>query len=110
MKGNNEIRHANVLSAFLLSINPAIKEEILYRTVFYALCLSAVNGELTTKGERFTYYFMMMIPHILPHTANSFQYFTLNEFVVWFISIILYAVIFGSIFTILQKNVISLLL
>ena len=59
---------SNFIDAFLLSLNPAIKEEILFRSVFYAFCLSVLNGSFMTTFEKITYRFMMIVPHVLPHT------------------------------------------
>lgn len=101
MKNNNEINHANILDAFLLSLSPALGEEILYRTVFYALIISTVKSNNKAK---FTYWFMMMIPHIIPHTAVYFDANFINSLITWPIYIILYAAIFGLIFTVLQKK------
>lgn len=101
MKNNNEINHANILDAFLLSLSPALGEEILYRTVFYALIISTVKSNNKAK---FTCWFMMMIPHIIPHTAVYFDANFINSLITWPIYIILYAAIFGLIFTVLQKK------
>lgn len=101
MKNNNEINHPNIISALLLSLNPALGEEILYRTVFYTLIISTIKDN---KKANFTCWFMMMIPHIIPHTTEYFNENFINSLITWPIYIILYTVIFGLIFTILQKK------
>ena len=104
MKGSNEIKSANVLQAFLLSLSPATIEEISCRTVFYAFCLSLVHGKFTTKWQKFTFWFMMMIPHILPHTTECFSNGILNGLISWIIITMLYVLVFGLVFAVLQKK------
>ena len=48
------------------ALQPGIAEEIVYRAVFAAFCIYLSDKE-QTKPERFTMYFMMIVPHALSH-------------------------------------------
>ncbi len=105
MLGSNALQPSNVFKAFLLALSPAIIEEVAYRTVFYAFCLSMISGEkLRTKGQELTVYFMMTVPHILPHTVECFNNGFLSGLMAWLISVVLYILIFGLIFAFLQRK------
>ncbi|MDF2700351.1 MAG: hypothetical protein K0Q49_1909 [Haloplasmataceae bacterium] len=86
---------------FLISLSPAIYEEITMRTFMYAYCLYLLNGEINTKIERFACWFMMIIPHVLIHTPDSFINFGLISGVM---TVLLYVVLFGLPFAFLQKK------
>lgn len=73
MKGSNAIALANIGKALIVSLNPAISEEITSRTLFLALCIYTVKGIPTSKKESFTCWFMMIVPHILPHMLFSLE-------------------------------------
>lgn len=104
MKGNNDVVLSNPAKAMLFSLNPAINEEITCRTVFYALCVYCMKGIPTTRKEKFTCYFMMMIPHILPHIMFDMSNGLVPELISFMVNLVLYVVIFGSVFAILQKK------
>ncbi|WP_286783069.1 type II CAAX prenyl endopeptidase Rce1 family protein [Streptococcus sp. UBA4344] len=105
MLGSNPLQPSSVFKAFLLSLSPAIIEEIAYRTVFYAFCLSMVSGQkLQSKGQELTAYVMMTIPHILPHTVECFKNGFLSGLLEWLISVVLYLLIFGLVFAFLQRK------
>lgn len=103
MKGSNVIVKADVLKAFVYALNPATMEEVALRTVFYAFCLSCASGRLESKKQRFTAWFMMIIPHIIPHLTFDISN-GISGVIMWFIYLALYIVIFGFIFAFLQKK------
>lgn len=89
------------ISYFLTALSPAISEEITMRAVLYAFCLHLLQGQVITRGEIFTCYFMMVIPHVMIHTPDQFiQY----GFISGIIGILLMALIFGLPFAILQRK------
>ncbi len=104
MKGNYEVTESNILFAFVYALNPAVVEEIAYRTVFYAFCLSLCKGKIQTKGQLFTVYFMMIVPHVLPHLMFAYVDGILFGLASWLVNLILYIVIFGVLFAVLQKK------
>ncbi len=105
MLGSNDLQPSSIFKAFLLSLSPAIIEEVAYRTVFYAFCLAMISGEkLSTKGQELTTYAMMTVPHILPHTVECFNNGFLSGLLEWLISVVLYILIFGLIFAFLQRK------
>lgn len=104
MKGSNPIDPADPLKAFIAAIDPAVIEEIAYRCVFFAFCLSMADGELKTRSQRFTAWFMMIVPHILPHMLFSLENGLIKSIIEWLISLVLYIAVFGSIFAILQRK------
>ncbi|WP_423215498.1 type II CAAX prenyl endopeptidase Rce1 family protein [Streptococcus equinus] len=104
MVSSNQLQPANVLKAFVLSLSPAIIEEIAYRTVFYAFCLIELCGRVQTKWQTFTIYVMMTIPHILPHTVDCFKNGFLSGLIEWVITTILYLLVFGLVFAMLQRK------
>lgn len=89
------------LSYFTVALSPAIYEEVGLRTIFYAQCLSALNGKIETQAQKFTVWFMMIIPHVLIHTPDSFIN---GSIVTGLIAVILFSVLFGLPFAVLQKN------
>lgn len=44
MLGSNGLQPSSIFKAFLLSLSPAIIEEVAYRTVFYAFCLTMISA------------------------------------------------------------------
>jgi hypothetical protein len=89
------------LSYFKVALSPAIYEEIGMRSLFYALCLSMLNGKIETKAQKFTAWFMMIMPHVLIHTPDSF---IIGGIIPGMINIVMLAVLFGLPFAILQKK------
>lgn len=104
MRGSNPVVPTNILKAFIVSLNPAILEEVAFRCVFFAFCLSMSGGELKSKFQRFTGWFMMIVPHILPHMLFSMTNNIIESVLSWLISLVLYIVVFGFIFALLQKK------
>ena len=103
MKSSNQRVEADYLNAFINSLNPATMEEIALRSIFYAFCLDAVGGSFTNRTQKFTSWFMMIVPHIIPHIM--FDPSNLIEGIIqWFIILILYILIFGLLFAILQRK------
>ncbi|MNB80937.1 hypothetical protein D3C75_277050 [compost metagenome] len=86
---------------FKIALSPAIYEEMAMRAVFYALCLSLLNGRMDTRAKRFTAWFMMIIPHVLIHTPDIIIN---NGIVPGVINIIMLALLFGLPFAVLQKK------
>jgi len=86
---------------FIMPLNPAIYEEMAFRAFIFASCLHFMKGELTTKRQRFTVWFMMIIPHVLPHTPNMFIE---QGFVSGIMSIVILSAVFGVPFASLQRK------
>ena len=104
MRGNNPIVPTNVIKALIVSLNPAILEEVAFRCVFFAFCLSMAEGELKSRFQRFIGWCMMIVPHILPHMLFSMKNNIIESVLSWLISLVLYIVVFGFIFALLQKK------
>lgn len=83
------------------SFSPAIMEELVMRTLFYALCLHFFKGKIETKAQHLTYLFMMVMPHILIHTPNLFLQMGLMG---GLINTLVYVVLYGVPFALLQKK------
>lgn len=99
---NNKPLNFNIsLSFFLTALSPAIYEEIAFRTFIYASCIYFLNGNIGTKSEGFTYYFMMIIPHAMIHTPEQFINYGLMS---GLISIFMLALLFGLPFALLQRK------
>lgn len=86
---------------FLMSLSPAIFEELAMRTVFYVFCIALFREGTMSRFKKFTCWFMMIMPHVMIHTPTAFQQ---NGIISGMISIVIYVVIFGSTFAILQKK------
>lgn len=104
MRGSNPVVQTNVLKALIVSLNPAIFEEVAFRCLFFAFCLSMAGGELKGRFQRFTVWFMMIIPHILPHMLFSITNGMIESVLSWLIVLGLYIVVFGLLFAFLQKK------
>ena len=104
MKGNNAIALANIGKALIVSLNPAISEEITSRTLFLALCIYAVKGIPTSKKESITCWFMMIVPHILPHMLFSLEGGIVKALISFVIYLVLYIAVFGFVFAFLQRK------
>lgn len=101
MSGNGSGDFSLNLSYFRTALSPALYEEIALRALFYGFCLSLLNGKIETKSQKFTCWFMMIIPHVLVHTPESF----INGGILsGIISIIMYVLLFGLPFAVLQKK------
>lgn len=99
MLSNNELNFEISLTRFLVSLSPAVFEEISMRTLFFALCFSLLQGRIVTKGQRFTCWFMMVIPHVLIHTPEIFMS---QGLITGLVSVVMYTFIFGLPFAYLQ--------
>lgn len=104
MRGSNPVAVTNIFKAMIVSMNPAILEEVAYRCVFFAFCLSMADGELKGRLQRFAGWCMMIVPHILPHILFSVTNGIVESVLSWLISLVLYIVVFGFIFAFLQKK------
>lgn len=104
MKGSNPVVQTNAFKALIISLNPAIFEEVACRCVFFAFCLSMAGGELTGKFQRFTGWCMMIVPHILPHMLFDVKNGIVESILLWLIYLMLYIVVFGFVFAFLQKK------
>lgn len=101
MIGSNEADFNITLSCFTVALSPAIYEEIVFRSLFYAFCINLINGQVKTKFQRFTCWFMMIIPHVLIHTPDNFIY---GGIIGGIVAIAMYVFIFALPFAILQKK------
>ncbi|WP_150273871.1 type II CAAX prenyl endopeptidase Rce1 family protein [Paenibacillus tepidiphilus] len=89
------------LQYFTVALSPAIFEELAFRTLFYALCLTLLNGRIETKAQRLTVMFMMIMPHVLIHTPDIFINGGVMSGVV---STTVLALLFGLPFALLQQK------
>lgn len=89
------------INHFLLSLSPAIYEELVCRTLYFVFCLHLLQGQSPTKWQQFTCWFMMVVPHVMPHTPSSFLQ---GGPIGGIITTLLYIVIFGLPFAILQRK------
>lgn len=104
MKGSNMYAPANIGKAALVSLNPAINEEIASRSIFYVFCIYFIKGKPTTKKQSFICWFMMIVPHILPHILFSLENGLVNSLMNLLVTLLLYILIFGFIFAYLQRK------
>jgi len=86
---------------FIMPLNPAIYEEMAFRAFIFASSLHFMKGELITKRQRFTAWFMMIIPHVLPHTPVMFIE---QGFISGIMSVAILAAVFGVPFAFLQRK------
>ena len=100
MKSSNPIQAISPLQCLICALRPAIWEEVSFRAVFYAFCISLFEGDLSGKRRNVTTWTMMILPHVLPHTVQGFRMSVPNGI----INVILLSVLFGSVFVILQKK------
>ena len=86
---------------FIVPLNPGIYEEMAFRAFIFAACLHFMKGELKTKKQRFTAWFMMIVPHVLPHTPNMFIE---QGFIPGLMSAAILTAVFGLPFAFLQRK------
>ena len=103
MKGSNQRVEADYLNAFINSLNPATMEEIALRSIFYAFCLDVAKGCFINKTQKFTSWFMMIVPHIIPHLMFD-PTKGIEGLIQWIIYLMMYILVFGLIFAILQRK------
>ena len=103
MKGSNTRTEPDYLKAFINALSPATMEEIALRSTFYAFCLDAAKGSFANKAEKFTSWFMMIVPHIIPHILFDIS-LGIEGMIQWIIIMILYILVFGLLFAILQRK------
>lgn len=104
MKGSNPVAPADPFMAFVISLNPAILEEVAYRCVFFAFCLSMAEGEFKNRSQKFAAWCMMVVPHILPHMPFIATKANIGGMIEWLIYLALYIGVFGFIFAFLQRK------
>lgn len=66
------IEFAPSFYAFILSLNPGISEEIIYRLFVYAFSLYLLGGTIRTRKETLWVYVLMIVPHVLLHFPDSY--------------------------------------
>lgn len=66
------IEFAPSVYAFILSLNPGISEEIIYRLFMYAFSLYLLGGTIRTRKETLWVYVLMIVPHVLLHFPDSY--------------------------------------
>jgi len=88
-------------SYFLHALSPAIYEEIALRMFIYAFCIHLLRGEVDSKGKQFACYFMMIVPHVMIHTPDTFINYGLISGI---INVLLLSLLFGLPFAILQRK------
>ena len=101
MKNNNTPVLNITAHCFLTALSPAVLEELAMRTSFYAFCVSLMRGRERTFFEKFTCWTMMILPHVLVHTPNAFISGGITG---GLFTALMYVVLFGLIFAILQKK------
>lgn len=100
MKGSNEINISIRFSYLLISLSPAIIEEVVDRGLFYALALHILNGEIKNKKEEFVLWFMMIVPHVLPHMPGYYM----DGIISGIINTVIVCLLFGLPFAFLQRK------
>ncbi len=101
MNQNDEASFRFSIHCFLVSLSPAIMEEIAMRTIFYAFCASLMKDKEESQFYKFTFWFMMILPHVLVHAPEAYIE---GGLISGLIVTALYVLIFGLIFAILQKK------
>ena len=101
MRGSNEADLRITFSCLLAALNPAIHEEMTYRALFYAFCVGFCSEEKQGKFAEFTCWFMMVVPHVLVHTPDAF---ISGGIISGLVSTILYVLLFGLPFAVLQRK------
>ncbi len=89
------------LAGLIVALNPAVLEEIALRALFFAFCVHLVQGCIDTRGQQFTCWFMMIVPHVLIHTPDAFVQ---GGVVGGIVSTLIYIVVFGLPFAALQRK------
>lgn len=98
---NGELNLNITLSCFSTALSPAIYEEISYRAFIFAVCLYFLKGEIATKKEKLTCWFMMIIPHVMIHTPEMF---ITDGIASGIVGIFLLSLLFGLPFAFLQRK------
>lgn len=88
-------------SVLLTALSPAILEEVCYRLLLFAYCLYLLKGNVTNRIQNFWCYFMMIMPHVLIHTPETFLSYGIVSGV-W--NVFLLSLIFGLPFALLQRK------
>lgn len=83
------------------SFSPAIMEELVMSSLFYALCVDLLNGKLETKSQHLLCLFMMVMPHVVIHTPNLFIQFGLMG---GLMNTLIYVILYALPFALLQKK------
>lgn len=99
MKTNNPVAYGNPVESLLIALNPAILEEIAFRAVFAATCISCWDGYIT-RYRSFAIWIMMIVPHALVHTVENFR----SSVIEGLVSLVMLSLLFGLPFTILQRK------
>lgn len=99
MKTNNPVAYGNPVESLLIALNPAILEEIAFRAVFAAICISCWDGYIT-RYRSFAIWIMMIVPHALVHTVENFR----SGVIEGLITLTLLSVLFGLPFAVLQRK------
>jgi hypothetical protein len=58
--------------AFVVSLNPGVSEEIIYRLFLSAFSIHLLGGRIRTRKERLWVYVLMIVPHVLLHFPDSY--------------------------------------
>jgi membrane protease YdiL (CAAX protease family) len=58
--------------AFVLSLNPGISEEVIYRLFMYAFSIYLLGGRISTRKEAVWLYVLVIVPHVLLHFPDSY--------------------------------------
>lgn len=72
LAGGQELVFAPSFYAFLVSLNPGISEEIIYRFFIYAFAIRVLGGQIKTHQETIWVYVLMIVPHVLMHFPDSY--------------------------------------
>ncbi len=66
------LKFAPSFYAFVVSLNPGISEEIIYRLFMYAFSIYLLGGRIRTRKEGLWVYVLMIVPHVLLHFPDSY--------------------------------------
>ncbi len=66
------IEFTPTLYALILSLNPGISEEIIYRLFMYAFSIYLLGGRISSRKESIWVYVLMIVPHVLLHFPDTY--------------------------------------
>lgn len=98
-KNTQEVSLDVNIHCFLISLSPAIMEELAFRTTFYSFCLYIFKGSFESRASTFLVGLFMIFPHALVHTPDTFIQ---QGLISGLISTVFISLLFGLIFAFLQ--------
>ena len=72
LTGGQTLEFVPSFYAFVLSLNPGISEEVIFRLFMYAFAIYLLGGRINTRKQTIWVYVLMIVPHILLHFPDTF--------------------------------------